>query len=61
MSQTRRNLSAKFKSELVIELRKGEKDFMKFQTPGQKRQVLFLYQSVLQYVHSSLLLCTAAV
>ena len=28
---------------------------------GQKQQVLFLYQSVLQYVHSSLLLCTAAV
>ena len=35
--------------------------FMMFQTPGQKQQVLFLYQSVLQYVHSSLLLCTAAV
>ena len=26
MSRTRRNLSAKFKSELVIELLKGEKD-----------------------------------
>ena len=26
MSQTRRNFSAKFKSELVIELLKGEKD-----------------------------------
>ena len=55
MSQTRRNLYAKFKSELVIDLRKGEKDFMKFQTPGQKRQVLFLYQLVLQYEHSYLL------
>ena len=27
MSRTRRNFSAKFKSELVIELLKGEKDF----------------------------------
>ena len=26
MSRTRRNLSAKFKSDLVIELLKGEKD-----------------------------------
>ena len=50
MSRTRRNLSAKFKSELVIELLKGEKDlnitnpedFLKSRITKVVRRVKFL-------------------
>ena len=40
MSRTRRNFSAKFKSELVIELLKGEKDLNTIATENNIQQNL---------------------
>ena len=38
MSRTRRNFSAKFKSELVIELLKGEKDLNTMEIKEMERE-----------------------